>query len=461
MTKVSRAIAIVGAVFVLCSAMPPANASPQPLVLTYSIREARAYAFKVSLSKQELQLAASVNPCNPSTDPYKCDTSQYEHKPNCPPQIALGTTKPGPVPEPASQSIVESGGAADHVGAELNQSSPVRLNRLLSFGRLGHSGAFPSAGGFASDQYVDLNGRRTPAAHTQSEAFSNLPDYEERCYPTPVNASSYEHFLSRSGDGPATYHLSECFGSQCTFGAGISVEHALSVVDLHEKDGIVFATIQSELQGIDLVPGMLGADTLSTYISVRSDGTPSGLKWSVATTLLGLNLAGQTVALPVGGATVPVGGLTLGIVPPFVMPSDGGHTLSIVAPGLSVTSDQQSVFLGGAELYGSFGREPPASFTPLFPGIVRLPAIQPLVIPSIAPPPPRVVTQSPIPATPTFAIRMYDTGQDAVAAILAAGAAALLLVFVRWSRRWAWGRRLCHTQPLKGIDWLYRAFVKT
>jgi hypothetical protein len=458
MTKVSRAIGIIGAVFVLCGGLPPANASPDPLVLTYSIREARAYAFKVSLSKQELQL---IPPCDPSTDPYKCDTSQYEHKPDCPPQIALGRTKPGPAAEPASQSIVESGGAADHIGAEPNQSSPVRLNRLLSLGRLSHSGAFPSAGGFASDQYVDLNGRRTPAAHTQSEAFSNLPDYEERCYPTAVNASSYEHFLSRSGDGPATYHLSECFGSQCTFGAGISVEHARSVVDLHEKDGIVFATIQSELQGIDLVPGMLGADTLSTYISVRSDGTPSGLKWSVATTLLGLNLAGQKVALPVG-ETVPVGGLTLGIVPPFVMPSDGGHTLSIVAPGLSVMSDQQSVFLGGAELYGAFDREPPASFIPVLPGIVPLPAIRPLVLPSIAPPPQQLVTsQNPLPATPTFAIRMYDTGQAAVAAILAAGAAALLLVLVRWSRRWAWGRRLCHTQPLKGIDWLYRAFVKT
>jgi hypothetical protein len=56
---------------------------------------------------------------------------------------------------------------------------------------------------------------------------------------------------------------------------------------------------------------------------------------------------------------------------------------------------------------------------------------------------------------------MYDTGQVAIAAILAAGFAALLLVLARWSRRWAWGRRLCRAQPLKGIDWLYRAFVKT
>jgi len=459
MNNVARAIAAVGAAFLLFGSLPAASASPQPLVLTYSIREARAYAFKVSLSKQELQL---IPPCDPSKDPYKCDTSQYQHKPNCPPQIALGTTKPGPVPEPASQSIVVSGGASNHIGEEPNQSSPVRLNRLLSLGRLGHSGSFPSAGGFASDQYVDLNGRRTPDAHTQSEAFSNLPDYEERCYPVPQSASSsYEHFLSRSGDGPATYHLSECFGSQCTFGAGISVEHALSVVDLHEKDGIVSATIQSELQGLDVVPGMLGADLLSTYISVRSDGTPGGLKWSVATTLVGLNVAGQRVATPSAGDTIPVGPLTIGVVPPFVLPTDGGHVLSIVAPGLSIMSDAQSIFLGGAELYGSFDREPAAEFTPLFPPAVQLPPIQPIALPSAIQPPPVVMPVTPTVPTATFAIRMYDTGQAAIAAIIAAGAAALLLLLVRWSRRWAWGRRLCRAQPLKGLDWLYRAFVKT
>jgi hypothetical protein len=459
MTKVSRAIAAVGAAFLIFGGLPAASASPRPLVLTYSIREARAYAFKVSLSKQELQL---IPPCDPSKDPYKCDTSQYEHKPNCPQQIALGRTTPGPVPEPASQSIVISGGAADHVGEEPNQSSPVRLNRLLSLGRLGHSGAFPSAGGFASDQYVDLNGRRTPAAHTQSEAFSNLSDYEERCLPVPASASSsYQHFLSRSGDGPATYHLSECFGSQCTMGAGISVEHARSIVDLHEKDGVVSATIQSELQGLVLAPGKLGADVLSTYISVRSDGTPGGLKWSVATTLVGLNVAGQKVAIPSPGRTIPVGPLTIGIVPPFVLPSDAGHVLSIVAPGLSVMSDAQSVFIGGAELYGSFDRGPAAEFNPL-PPIVPLPPVPPIVLPPPIPPAPvpQPVTGPTVP-TASFAIRMYDTGQVAIAAILAAGAAALLLLLARWSRRWAWGRRLCRAQPLKGIDWLYRAFVKT
>ena len=105
-------------------------------MLSYSIREARAYAFKVSLSKQELQL---IPACDPSTDPYKCDTSQYEHKPNCPPQIALGRTKPGPVPEPASQSIVVSGVEKLGYDVTLNHASPcVFLDpvRRMAWGRL-------------------------------------------------------------------------------------------------------------------------------------------------------------------------------------------------------------------------------------------------------------------------------------------------------------------------------------
>ncbi|HEV2685632.1 MAG TPA: hypothetical protein VGW79_03250, partial [Actinomycetota bacterium] len=421
MKKPVRAFAAVAAAFVLCAGLP-ARAST-PLVLTYSIREARAYAFKVSLSKQELQL---IPPCNPKTDPYGCDTSKYVHTPNCPATIALGQTKPGPSPEPASNSIVVSGGSTGDLGAEPNQSSPVRLNRLLALGRLGHSGVFPSAGGFASDQYVDLNGRQTPEAHTQSEAFSNLPDYEERCWPAPVKPSSYQHFLSRSGDGPATYHLAECFGSQCTLGAGVSVEHALSLVDLHETNGLVIGSVQSELQGLTLIPGVAKLDLLATYISIHSDGTGKGLAWSVATTVAGLTVAGQKVALPLG-TTIPLNGTTIGIAPPYVHPSDGGHALAIMAPGLAVMSDAQSIFLGGAELYGTFDREPVPSFNPFNPKIVPPQLLPPSILPQQALQIPPTVTPGSRPvAVPQFAIRMYDTGQIAIAAILGAGLATLL-----------------------------------
>ena len=123
------------------------------------------------------------------------------------------------------------------------------------------------------------------------------------------------------------------------------------------------------------------------------------------------------------------GGLTLGIVRPSCCRLTGGHVLSIMAPGLSIMSDQQSVFLGGAELYGSFSREPPASFNPLLPGIVHLPPVPAIGLPPIAPPPQLIAPPQPLPAMPTFAIKMYDTGQAAIVAILAAGLAALLLVF--------------------------------
>ncbi|HJT37713.1 MAG TPA: hypothetical protein VJ818_04750, partial [Actinomycetota bacterium] len=420
--------------------------------------EARAYAFKISLSKQELQL---IPPCDPSTDPYGCDTSKYDHTPNCPPSIALGRTKPGPLPAPASTSIVVSGGSSKRLGTTPNQSSPVRLNRLLAIGRLGDTGEFPSAGGLSSDEYVDLSGRQTPAAHTQSEAFSNLPDYEERCYPTPVSASSYEHFLSRSGDGPATYDLAECFGKACTLGAGISVEHALQVVDLREVGGRVVGSVQSELQGLNLIPGVASIDLLESYISIHSDGTGNGLAWSVATTVAGLTVAGQKIALPLG-ETIPIRGVTIGIAPPYVFPSNGGHELAVMAPGLAVMSDQQSIFLGGAELTGTFDREPPALFTPFKPPI--LPPAR--TIPRVAPPqaisiPTTAAPESRPVAAPEFAIRMYDTGEVAIVLILAAGGLMLLLILMRWSRRWSWGRRLCAAQPFKGIDWVYRAFVKT
>ena len=181
---------------------------------------------------------------------------------------------------------------------------------------------------------------------------------------------------------------------------------------------------------------------------------------SVATTVAGLTVAGQKVALPVG-TTIPVNGTTIGIAPPYVLPSDGGHSLAIMAPGLAVMSDAQSIFLGGAELYGTFDREPAPYFNPFHPQILPPPAL-----PSILPPPalqfpPTVAPVTQPVAAPQFAIRMYDTGQVAIAVILAAGLATMLLILLRWSRRWAWGRRVCRVQPFAGIDWLYRAFIKT
>jgi hypothetical protein len=457
----SRSAAFAAALFIAASSLVilPARARASDTQITYSVSEVRAYGFKVSLSKQVLEL---VPPCDPSQDPYKCDNSQYEHKPNCPSTVALGRTKPGPVAEPPDQTIVSSGGAGDSVGDPPEQSSPVRLNRLLSIGRLSRSGEFTGAGGFASDQYVDLNGRQTPEAHAQSEAASNLPDYEERCYPVGVfNQNSYEHFLSRSFDQPHTYDLSECFGSQCTLGAGISVERAISIVDVREEKGIVIATARSTLLGLELVPGTLRVDAMSSYLSARSDGTRDGLKWSVATTLSGVTLAGQKITLPLT-QSIPVGDTTVALAQPYVKPADNGHLLRIMSPGLGIENANQAIFLGGVELSATFDRAPVGTLS--LPPIPALPPITPpAFVPgtdtrettpgAVAPPVQQVPAQ--------YAIQIYDTGGGTLAAIFVAGIVGLFVLFGRWSQRWAWGRALHRMQPFKGIDWIYRAFVKT
>ena len=75
-----------------------------------------------------------------------------------------------------------------------------------------------------------------PEAHTVSEGFSStLRTWEERCYwndGSEGDTEGYEHYLSRSGRPPTTYHLSECVGRQCQFGLGINAEHARSIIQM-------------------------------------------------------------------------------------------------------------------------------------------------------------------------------------------------------------------------------------
>jgi hypothetical protein len=347
------------------------------------------------------------------------------------------------------------------VGQAPEQSSPIRLNRLLSIGRLSRSGAYVGAGGLASDQYVDLSGRRTPAAHTQSEASSNLADYEERCYPIgDFNPNSYEHFLSRSGTSPRTYDLSECVGSQCTFGAGVQVERAISVVDVREEGDAVIARARSTLLGLELIPGTLRIDALTSYLTVRSDGTSKGLRWSVATTLSGITLAGQKIALPLNQA-LPLGDTTIALAQPYVKPAENGHVLRIMAPGLGIENANESIFLAGTELSATFDRAPVGGL--IVPPVPVLPPVSspPTFIPGqdINGTPGTVPPTAQVPAQ--YAIQIYDTGGGTLATIFAAGIMGLFVLFGRWSQRWAWGRALHRMQPFKGIDWVYRAFVKT
>ena len=207
-----RAAIVVVLVSVLVGQASIAAAAKQQL--TYSVKEARAYAVKGSLSKEVIEAAPK---CKPEEDKqYAC--TDHNHKPNCPKQVEIGEN--GKAPEPAPPKGVEplTGRAGEGVGeGPPPQSSPVRLNRLLSLAKQSHLFGVREAGGLASSIYTDNSGRSEPEAHTVSEGYSSsVRDWEERCYwhDGSPNENSYEHFLSRSGKGPDTYHLSECVGRQ-------------------------------------------------------------------------------------------------------------------------------------------------------------------------------------------------------------------------------------------------------
>jgi hypothetical protein len=399
--------------------------------------------------------------CNPQTDPYKCDTSQYEHRANCPAAVAYGARKA--VPQPAGVAR-PGGGAGDDAGPPQppEQSSPVRLNRLLALGRLTHLGHVEEAGGLASHIYVDLSGRLTPTAHTESEAFSNRPNVEERCYPDGAAGSdSWEHFLSRSREAPATYHLAECFGSQCTLGAGIGAQHIRTIVDLFESGGTVRAELEASFQDLSIAAGVLTISSLVTYVRMQSDGTAKGLSWTAVTSASGARLAGAPISLA-PGQTVQAQGITFGISEPFVHTPASGQSLKVVAPGLFVGTSQQSAFFGDAELDATMGRFSPSPF--VFTPPLRTPPRTitfPLTTKTLAPPPtqPRPAGAPVVAAPPT--IRQLTTGELIVPIIIGLGALMLLSLASRWIRRYRWGRALYRHQPFRGIDWLYRAFLKT
>ncbi|MCA1708665.1 MAG: hypothetical protein LC808_37435, partial [Actinobacteria bacterium] len=349
---------LVGAFNVLLLA-GPATSKPR---LIYSVKEARAYAVKASLSKEVIE---AVPKCKPEDDPqYHC--AGYNHKPNCPKPIAIG--RDGKAPQPNAPKDVEAtrgyagGGKGDIPPPE---SSPVRVNRFLALAKLTHVFEVKEAGGLASSIFTDLSGRSEPEAHTESEGYGNKANYEERCYWSDGSndKDAYEHFLSRSSQTLHTYHLAECKGRQCQFGAGVNAEHARSIVELAEVRGHLVARVRSSVDGLSFGDGVFTVDSVETYAEFESDGTPEGLRWSVTSTASGGKLGGQPIALP-PGETVSGPGFSAGMSEPYVDAPPDGRTITIVAPGLHFGSEQQSVFFGGAELRASVGREEPFVFHP-------------------------------------------------------------------------------------------------
>jgi hypothetical protein len=468
-----------------------AEAAPDD-ALSYSIKEARAYAYKASLSKEVIEIVGTLAPCDPAEDPYECDEGRYNHEPNCPPKIAMGPSGKVPRVRPADTDATSGGAGGAAGGAEPPQSSPVRINQMVALAALSRFGPVKEAAGFASKQYVDLSGRGEPEAHTESDALSpNKASYEERCFPKEAAAqdgTDYTHVLSRSRPKLGSYHLAECFREGCSgFGEptpgmfGASAEHARSIVDLHEGTDDVAARLAANVDDLSYGSGAFTADSIETFIDVRSDGTPAGLEWSVTSTASGASMGGQKLTLP-PGRIVSGPGFSVGMAAPYVSAAKDGTQLRIVAPGLMIATEQQAAFFGGAEIYAGFGEGLDFDFiakeiggdgtTSFGGGTGDLSSggdigggSAPFGVDSfgggVAVGP--AETTDPVTAAPSSELLVYEqaTGRGAVAAIVLLGALCWFLLMGRWLQRYSWGRTLYRAQPFRTIDWLYRAFVKT
>ena len=451
--------------------------------VSFSIREARSYGVRVPLRGEVIEVAGlrdRFDPCDPEEDPYRCDETRYNHEPNCPPAVAVGAEGAVFRPRAAPGTDTVTGGPGDRHGADEApaRTTPVALNDLLSLATLSRFGEAATAAGLASTSYVDLSGRQDPEAHTESDAFTpNVRNYEERCAPRDGVPDDYVHLLSRSEEAPATYHLAECNGQECTFfgGAAIGsdVERGRTIVDLRERDDRVVGRMEAVLKEASWGDGQLRIDLLRTVVTFESDGTAEGLSWTVATTAGGATLGGRPTALP-PGRIVSAGGLQVGVAAPYVRASANGRDLEIVAPGLFVAHEQQSAFFAGAEVTASFSRQPVSEFEPTIDDVVAgtggssgfdggfdvggtiSPATSPDVTPTAVP-----EGEGGAVPEPAVSIVRLTTGTGPMAAVLSLAAAALLLLLIRWIGRYGWGRRLYRRQPLRAVDWLYRAFLKT
>jgi hypothetical protein len=472
-TAAAALLAVAPAIATLAAPVPAA--AQGGTVITYSVREARAYAYRVSLSKEVIEAAQTAQPCHPEDDPYHCDDAAYEHKPNCPKPLVLGPRRPGPEAAPPPGLEGESGGAGDQLGAADSPplASPVTLNQYLTLGNLSRLGNTLEAGGFATDSYVDLSGRREPSMHTESDAFSgNRNPYEERCSPEATEEEN-AHYVSRSFRTPETYHLAECHGNECQFGPllfGAEAKDAVTMVHLVERAGRLHGRLHATLQRASWGGGALTADLVDTTVEFSTDGTASGLEYTAATTAAGVELAGTPITLPPGRA-LELPGMQIGLAAPYIQAADDGRTLDVIAAGLYFASDRQTLLFGGAELHATMSREPAPSAgtggdddTPIDVGGSGIddsltPPAGPLPSPSTASP--AAPGASPAAPEPELAVSRIQTGTWVVPMLLGAGILAAALLVVRWASGSPWGRRLNRVQPFRALDWMYRAFVKS
>ncbi|MGH2739930.1 MAG: hypothetical protein ACRDH6_05545 [Actinomycetota bacterium] len=472
-----RMLAITASLLIL-SAFPLAAtpATGKETSVAYSIRDARAYAFRVSLRKEVIEAAQTAQPCDAETDPYHCDNAAYNHTPNCPSDIEVGRQEVAVAPSPVADGNVSSGRAGEVTGAgsEPPLASPITLNEQVTLATLGHQGEVLEAAGLSSDGYVDLSGRQEPEMHAESDAFTpNRASLEERCFPEENVEDSYKHFLSWSSEAPETYQLAECFKDECLFDQltfSAEAVRAQTIVHLYEEDGVVHGELESRFQNASWAGGMLEVDLLETYVSFESDGTPDGLEWSVTSRAVGARLYGEPVSLQ-EGELMGNEDFQVGIAAPFVDAAKNGTALRIVAPGLAIASGEQTAFFAGAEIAAALGRDESSDLGTDLSGSAGLPRPKTSGAVTIGgrsdvAPPASGTTSTGAPETvaaPEVVLSVEElmTGAWPVALTFGLGALGLLLVLTRWLNRFSWGRRLYRFQPLRALDWIYRAFVKT
>ena len=473
--------------------------------LSFQVSDAEAYAYKASIPQPVIQAAPKCNPKKPgaSYGKYGCDS--YDQQKNCPAKIAFGGSALPPDPQPPQTLGTDgvSGGAGvtegqDPTSTSVPQSSSIRLHRLYANGQLGDSGGVLAANGLSSLQYVDLGGPPWTNAysHTESDAFTNQDDYEERCYETDSNGNydpkassnakpgdSYAHFYTHSFTSPATDEDSQCFNSQCQFYYGITASHGVSQLHLQQSGDTVTGVLYAELDNLQFPGGFpLAINQLVTYAQFESNGTADGLKWQVVTSAHGATLAGQPINMPTGKSFEFGAGdqaVSFGVSGPYVQAAKDGSILTMVAPGFFFATSQQTAFFAGAELTANFGQSPPipsfgaptggfgggtgssGSSTGLGSsgtGGVSVGGSGSLV------PPPTGGTSKTAPSTQALPASTLVSKTDppwAPVAIFGLGLIGLLAIVLRWAQQFQWGRDLLTTRPLRGAEWLYRAFLKS
>lgn len=517
-TALSVAIGLIAALSVAGSVTAQTG-----LELTYSIPDARAYAAKVSVSKEVIEAAGRFDECaerdadnptagdDPETPYDECDASQYEQRLNCPPSITYGPSRQIDVPAPqspaAQQGKIEGTSGAGSADPAPPEASPILLNDLLTLGHLTNFIGIQESGGLSSKRYVDNSGRSEPRAHTESDGFSvNRAPYEERCYPALADgqfsgsSAKFSHFFSNSGQTPSTVHYSECV-EDCNLVSDIhpdfpvgTARTATTIVKLTEVDGRLVAELLAVVKGLNFAGALLTAEEVVGYARFSSDGTAEGLQWTLISYADGVTVCGTPSNLQQGKPPTDCGDFSVGMSEPYYEASEDGRDLTLVVPGMVVawntqkdvtqetgapcipTPDPenptepvptcpivrpQTVHFAGVELRSSQDRTRPFSFTGSDFDLGPLDTFSALGTADYSLPVPPPPPPAEFGAERTVAVRQIVGSVLPAASIIGFAGFALLLLLFAWIRRFDWGASLFRIQPFKFFLWLHRAFVRT